>query len=184
MYTSAPACLEEVAGAECLVSQAREQKLHRDRKSVSLYSDAYFRFAMVTISSFGTISCCSNKKLSICDIGMERQRNCLAHVSLTELNRSEHSPLLFRQISQAVDIQLHDAGSRTKVTSRAGTLRVASEVACSMQNSVSSNLVTLSSLRHDLMRLAFLGSAHSPAVYQYLGLSCREQTRCTSSALP
>ncbi len=56
----------------------------------------------------------ATKNLSICDIGMERQRNCLAHVSLTELNRSEHSPLLFRQISQAVDIQLHDAGRRTK----------------------------------------------------------------------
>jgi len=75
----------------------------------------------------------ATKTLSICDIGMERQRNCLAHVSLTELNRSEHSPLLFRQISQAVDIQLHDAGSRTKVTSRAGTLRVASKIACSLR---------------------------------------------------
>ncbi len=61
--------------------------------------------------------------LSVCDIGTERQRNYQAHVSLTELNRSEHSPLFFRKISQAVDIQLHDAGKCTAVTFRTGALR-------------------------------------------------------------
>ena len=88
----------------------------------------------------------ATSKLIICDIGVERHRNYQAHVSLTELNRSEHSPLFFRKIPQAVDIQLHNTGRCTTVTSRAGTLRVACELACSLQCSVSSNLVTLSSL--------------------------------------
>ncbi len=65
----------------------------------------------------------ATSNLSICGIGTARQCNCIAHVSLTELNRSEHSPLFFRKISQAVDIQLHDAGRCTAVTFRNGALR-------------------------------------------------------------
>ena len=50
----------------------------------------YFRFAMVTISSLGTISCCSSIK-TFCDEHRQRyatSKQSLSYVSLPELNRS------------------------------------------------------------------------------------------------
>lgn len=98
--------MSRLTGKEAEFAEGQEKRFTSRRYAAMLTSGLQWsRSALLA-----PFHAAATSNLRTCNGDTERQRNYHAHVSLTELNRSEHPPLFFRKISQAVYIQLHDAG--------------------------------------------------------------------------